>query len=106
MEYLVEITETAEEDIESAYLWIYDDSPARADRWYRGLCRAIFSLRELPRRCPIAPESRDLDREVRQLLYGRRRQMVRILYEIRATTVFVLRIRHTARAYLDPDQLG
>jgi plasmid stabilization system protein ParE len=106
MEFLVEIAEPAERDIEDAYLWFYDASPARADTWYRGLCRAILSLRELPRRCPIAPESQDLDREIRQLLYGRQRLMYRILYEIREDTVFVLRLRHTARARLDPEELG
>ena len=47
-----------------------------------------------------------LDREVRQLLYGRRRQMYRILYEIRGETVYVLRLRHAARAYLDPEEIG
>ncbi len=56
--------------------------------------------------CRSCPESRDLDRKVRQLLYGRRRQMCRILYEIRGKTVFVLRVRHTARAYLAPEELG
>ena len=53
MEFLVEIAEPAERDIEEAYLWLYEQSPSKADTWYRGLCRAIFSLRELPRRCPI-----------------------------------------------------
>lgn len=102
MEFLVEIAEPAERDIEDAYLWFYDSSPPRADEWYRGLCRAILSLRELPRRCPIAPESRDLNRQIRQLLYGRRRLMYRILYEIREDTVFVLRLRHTAQTRLAP----
>ena len=106
MEFLVEIAEPAEKDIEEAYLWIYEQSPSRADKWYRGLCKVIFSLSELPKRCPIAPESRNLDREVRQLLYGRRRQMYRLLYEIRGETVFVLRLRHAARAYLPPDEIG
>ena len=106
MEFLLEIAEPAERDIDEAYLWLYEQSPSKADTWYRGLCRAIFSLRELPRRCPIAPESRDRDREVRRLLYGRRRQMYRILYEIRGKTVYILRLRHAARAYLDPEELG
>ncbi len=106
MEFLVEIAEPAEEDIDEAYLWFYERDPGKADRWYRGLCKAIFSLREMPLRCAIAPESQDLDREVRQLLYGRRRQMYRILYEVRGDTVVVLRIRHTSRAYLDPEELG
>ncbi|MCP3964512.1 MAG: type II toxin-antitoxin system RelE/ParE family toxin [bacterium] len=106
MEFEVEIAEPAEQDIEEAYLWFYEQDPNGADRWYRGLRRAIMSLRQLPRRCSIAPETRDLNREVRQLLYVRRRQMYRILYEIRGQTVFVLRLRHTARAYLDPGEIG
>lgn len=102
MEFRTEITESAEKDIDEAYLWFYEQSPSAADKWFRGLCRAIFSLGEMPARCPVAPESRDIDREVRQLLYGKKRQMFRILYEIRGEAVYVLRVRHAARAYLEP----
>jgi plasmid stabilization system protein ParE len=77
------IAESAGKDIDEAYLWFYEQSPSSADKWFRGLCRAIFSLGKMPARCPVAPESRDIDREVRQLLYGKKRQMYRILYEIR-----------------------
>lgn len=46
---------------------------AAADRWYAGLITALKSLWELPLRCPVSPESRLglIDREIRQLLYGR-----------------------------------
>jgi plasmid stabilization system protein ParE len=54
MEFLIEIAEPAEKDIDDEYLWHFEESPSRADKWFRGLFRAIFSLRNLPRRCLCA----------------------------------------------------
>ncbi len=102
MLFRIEITHSAETDIDDAYLWIYEQSSTYAEKWIRGLITAVHSLKELPARCPIAAESRDLDREIRQLIYGRGRHGYRILYEVRGETVVVLRVRHTARDYLDP----
>ena len=104
MLFRIEVTRSAEADIDAAYLWIFEQSPEHADRWVRGLYQTIFTLKELPARCPVASESRGLGREIRQLLYWQGRHAFRILYEIRNETVFVLRIRHTAQDYLDPGQ--
>ncbi|MCP4659376.1 MAG: type II toxin-antitoxin system RelE/ParE family toxin [bacterium] len=66
MLFRIEITRSAENDIDDAYLWIYERNPTYAERWIRGLMRAVHSLKELPARCPIAAENQDLDREIRR----------------------------------------
>ena len=58
---------------------------------------AIASLATFPKRCPIAPESARFPFEVRQLLYGRKPHVYRILFTIENNTVNVLHIRHGRR---------
>jgi plasmid stabilization system protein ParE len=43
--------------------------------------------------------------ELRQLLYGKRRGVYRILFEVRDNNVFILRVRHSAQALLDPNEI-
>ncbi len=97
----VEISPSALADAEEAFLWIQQESPAIADEWYNGLVDAILSIENFPNRCPLAPESEDIGREIRQLLYRRHR----ILFSVTGDVVQVFRIRHTARDRLSPDEL-
>ncbi len=61
-----------------------------------------------PSPSPLAPESRELSKDIRQLLYGRKRGTYRILFRIveETGTVEVLHIRHAARKHLRPDVVG
>ncbi len=104
MLFRIEVTRSAETDIDAAYLWLFERRPESADAWIRGLFKTIFSLKEFPARCPIARDSRGLGGEIRQLLHWQGRHAFRILYEVRAETVFIIRIRHTAQDYLNPEQ--
>jgi plasmid stabilization system protein ParE len=54
----------------------------------------------LPSICSIAPESDYFGREIRQLLYGKRPQKYRVLFEFRDDRVVVLRVRHSSRRFL------
>jgi plasmid stabilization system protein ParE len=58
---------------------------------------AIASLATFPKRCPLAPETVRFPFEVRQLLYGRKPHVYRILFTIEGDTVIVLHIRHGRR---------
>src|SRR5918997_5140594 len=98
--YRVEPTDKALVDAGEAYFWINEQSEAAALRWYEGLMRAFRSLEKNPLRCPLAPEGAFFEEEIRQLIYGR----YRILFMVEAETVFVLRVRHGAQAYLTPDE--
>jgi plasmid stabilization system protein ParE len=103
MTYRVDISPSALKDAEEVYLWMREQSPSRANAWFVGLIDAIFSLENFPARCPLAPESENIGKEIRQLLYGKRGQIYRIIFGIvrdEATgeeIVRVYRVWHGAR---------
>jgi plasmid stabilization system protein ParE len=66
-------------------------------RWFLALDDAIASLAEFPHRCPLAPETGRFPFEVRQLLYGRKPHVCRILFAVEDDTVTILHIRHGRR---------
>ena len=103
--YQVEITERARDDADSAYTWMVEHiSPAFAEAWYEGLFQQIESLRRNPRLCPVAAESSRFAEEVRELIYGKRRQKhkYRILFSVHEDLVTILYVHHSARRELEP----
>ena len=58
-----------------------------------------------PDRCRIAAESEDLGVEIRELLFGRRHGVYRILFLLEGSTVHILRIWHAARDRVSPEDL-
>ena len=58
----------------------------------------VYTLERLPRRCPVAPESKKAKRRLRHLLYGAKPDVYRLIYEIDELrkAVRVLTIRHAA----------
>lgn len=92
----------AEANIEEAFLWIAGDNEEAAAKWYAGLISALQNLSDFPLRCPVSPESKLglIDREVRQMLYGRGYWKYRVLYAVEGKRVFILHVRHGARLYL------
>jgi plasmid stabilization system protein ParE len=103
MAFQVEITPIAAVQIEQAYQWYRKQNPEFADRWFRSLMNAIATLQEKPRRCALAVEHEIFPEEVRQLLHGRSKNIYRILFTLRDTTVYVLYVRHSSQAPLTPD---
>jgi hypothetical protein len=69
-----------------------------------GLFGAIFSLERMPRRCSLAYENELFDDELRQLLYGKRGRVYRILFIIRDEKVYVLFVRHSAQEPVSQDE--
>jgi hypothetical protein len=63
-----------------------------------------FRVKQTPQadrdRCPLAPENKEFPFEVRQLLYGRKPHLYRVLFTIEGDTVVVLHIRHGRRRRL------
>ena len=105
MKYDLIIQPPAYDDLEQAYLWIAERSPARAARWFNRFLDALETLKENPQRCGLAAESETVGREIRQLLYGKRSGVYRALFVIHKREVHVLHIRHAARDYLPPEEL-
>src|SRR5205823_9035701 len=92
----------ARTDLREAYQWLAERSPRAAARWFQGISRAIQSLTDQPERCPLAPEADVFPFPIRQLLYGKRTGVYRILFVVQENAVSVLAVRHAARDYLDP----
>ena len=100
--YGIEIGPEAKEDIDEVLGWLGEKLPHFAEHWFNGLEAAIQTLGRFPARCPLAPEnsSPDYEHELRQLLYGERRNQYRILFWIDGDLVRIFRIRHSARRWL------
>jgi len=99
MGYAVELTRRAARDLNDLFEYLDASNSSSARRWFNGLEKAISSLGQFPRRCPRATESRRAVHLIRHLLFGKKPDIYRVLYEIEelAKTVRVLSIRHGAR---------
>jgi len=101
MAYRVDLTERAIRDLNRLYEGINAWDSAQARDWFDGLERTIFSLEEHPARAAKLPE----DKSLRHLLYGRKRNIYRIIFAIdeKSKIVSVLHIRHGARTAFGAD---
>ena len=102
MAYLVRTLPPAEADAERIYDWVISRAPHRGPMWFNGLEAAVASLAENPQRCHRAPEAKEFDEDIRQLLYGKRHGTYRILFRIdeSAKRVDILHIRHGSQEHL------
>jgi plasmid stabilization system protein ParE len=106
MTYKIAITRRAEQDRATAFDWYCANySREFAVRWYNGITRAIRSLSKNPLRCSTAAESDRFPFDLRQLLYGKRRNKHRVLFTLHDDVVLVLHIRHSAQRDLTADDL-
>lgn len=106
MAHIVSIWPRAQFDMRVTFVRIgRTSSPATASNWYAGILRKIRSLANNPEMWPFADEAVDLGLELRELLYGRRRQVYRILFTIDGQTVNVHRVRHAAQDRLSPGDI-
>ena len=98
MAFRVRTTAKAKRDLDAILVWLQSQQAGEAGlRWFQGLRDAIGSLSNMPRRCMLAPEDKVFPFEVRQLLYGNRPHVYRVLFTIEHDTVTVLHIRHGRR---------
>ncbi len=100
MRYRVLIHPQAEAELRDAFAFIWADSPVDAERWRDGLLKKAASLASVPCRCPLAPQSAAVGREIRQLLYGRKGRAYRLLFMVEAGQVTILHVRHWGRRAL------
>ncbi len=101
MAYSVEVTTRAKNELDEAIRYIARYSSDKAMLLSYEADIAIESLAEFPARCPIAPECRQDERDIRQLLVGQ----YRILFEIEDETVTVLQVRHQKRQPFSLDDI-
>ena len=102
MAFRVELSNEALTDAEGLYEWLTEAAPVRGPLWFSRLMAAIQSLQTFPQRCAYATENERFPFEVRQLLFGRKPNVYRVLFTIEGNTVFVLRIRGPRQALMKP----
>ena len=100
MPFNINITQEAQSNIQSAYLWILERDAKAAEKWLNGLDIAIRSLQNMPQRCVLAPESSSFEQPIRQLLHGRSRRKYRVLFTIQDDQVTILYCRHYRQDHL------
>jgi plasmid stabilization system protein ParE len=98
VKFHVLITQRAEDDAAAVFAWFRKQSAKQAGaRWLNRMYAALDRLETSPDRCRKAAESADLGIEIRELTLGRGSGTYRILFQIEARTVHILRIWHAAR---------
>jgi plasmid stabilization system protein ParE len=102
----VKVWPKAEADVRRITARISDTvSPYSAAQWHERLRAKIARLAEDARIWPEADEAALVGRDLRMMLFDRRRHVYRILFTIDGDTVNVLRIRHAAQDALTQDDL-
>ncbi|GAC1333848.1 MAG: hypothetical protein NVSMB14_00810 [Isosphaeraceae bacterium] len=103
MRYRVIFTPKARADVLEAFRWIAVRSPDAAARWYSGLEKAASKLAKMPELHPVdEEESERFGVTLRQMLYGRRPGIYRLLFSIAGDTVFLHHVRHGSRGPIEP----
>jgi plasmid stabilization system protein ParE len=101
--YRVVFTPRARADAVQAFRRMAEDAPTAAGRWYVGLNKAIAKLRTMPELHPVAEEeSERIGITLRQMLYGRRRNVWRILFSIDGDRIYLHYVRHSAQDVIEP----
>jgi len=92
----VVVTHRAAAQLNATADWIAERAPLSAEKWFAEFAAKLQTLAENPERRPRARESRQMPFELRELLFGQRRQW-RVLFTVRQDIVFVMAIRHAAQ---------
>ncbi|MEQ1762757.1 MAG: type II toxin-antitoxin system RelE/ParE family toxin [Pyrinomonadaceae bacterium] len=100
MTFEVLLMPSAKADIFEIRAWLMERDLDSADRWLWTCSQAITSLRKMPTRCPVSVETAAFDVEVREHLFGKKRNVYRILFSIQKDKVNVLRVRSTRQQRL------
>ena len=99
--YRVDITESAQRDLEQIRDYIAHDKPVAASKWLARIRKQIRSLKTMPLRHEIIPEAQAIGIEYRHMRFG----VYRTIYRIAGNQVIILRVIHGARL-LDPSFLS
>jgi len=101
MEFRVDVTQQAFDDIDGIFAYIADRSPQNAVRWRDQILEKMQSLSYHPYRHGLAPEAQRVGVEVHQKMFG----VYRILYTVNDDFVTVHGVRHGSRRPLRKDEL-
>lgn len=99
MPFRVVFTRRANQDVGEKEAWLARLRGPAVARWRTRLLRAVESLEADPNTYPQAEEAAELGIDLRQLLFGRRRHVYRVLFTVEphVQTVTIHHIRHSAQ---------
>ena len=86
--YKVNLTQSAQNDLEHIYSYIAADSVNNANQFVLELEEQIYSLEIFPERYPFIPENDFFETDYRHLNYKK----YRLIYRISQNIVYILRI--------------
>jgi plasmid stabilization system protein ParE len=107
MSFSVIILPQADAEVMRHTAWIHTTSgAAAATRWRAGLFRTVVTaLENDPHRYPQSDLAAELEIDLREMLYGHRPHVYRVLFTIDGKTVYVHRIRHASQDRLTPGDI-
>ena len=106
MKYRVRLQPAALEDLDDAYENAAQHAPVTASAWLDRFYDALQSLSVNPGRCVLAPENPKSKRTLHQYLFGKGRNVFRVVFTIEDDTVWIIRIRRAARKRMTKNDLG
>ena len=103
--FTVVLSNAAQNDIrQNTNWWSRHRSVKQAERWYVGIVEKIYSLEQMPKRWPQAPEASKLNIEIRHALFGiSSRPTHRILFAVDGETVNVFRVLHMSQTTIESE---
>ncbi len=106
MTYRIYLSRRASRDVDDIHGWIAQHSPSGANRWYDSLYEALFSLEAGAESKGLAPEAREFERPIRQILFKTRKgHTYRALFVIQGTRVQVITVRGPGQPLLSVDEI-
>lgn len=105
MKYRVFVQRLAADDLDEAMAWASRHAPATAARWLDRFHAALRTLDTEPQRCPLAKEDAKVNVELREMHFGKRPNVFRVIFTIDADTVRILRIRRAQRRWLTQSEI-
>jgi plasmid stabilization system protein ParE len=107
MSFQVEITETANQDLDEILRWLSERAPAAAVKLSSQFDKALSRLEFFPLSCGLAYENSLVKEELRHLLFGiRKGRSYRALFVVRGQVVTILRIRAPGQQPASREDLG
>ena len=97
MSFVVEYSQNALDEIAGSYRWILERSPQSAAEWRVRLLATIATLTKTADTHRHIPEDVARGRDIRQLLFGKRRGQCRVIYVIEGRKARILSLRHSFR---------
>jgi hypothetical protein len=106
MSFAVRELPKAKQDKRSIFSWLHERSQTGAAAWLDAYDSLLERLKRDAPSCALAPESKDCDFEVCQVLFKTRRgRIYRALYFIEGRRIYILRIRGPGQAPVMPQDM-